>query len=382
MCIRDRIYSAVSETQTGGVPVIAFSSARGCSGRDCISVGKLSLATSKPTLVSYGLIGEPGWDYTYGAVALNAAGEEFVGYSRSSETSPVGAAVAGPGFDVTLQGGEPGTSTCAPEQPGPCNERWGDYLGAAIDPAETGAIWVAGLYQHASGTYGWGTVVAKASNSAFSLPAATTGAASAVTGTGATIAGTVNPNGKSTSYHVDYGTSSGYEGATAQTDAGSGTAPINISVPVSGLRPGVTYHYRVVATSATGNAVGSDRTFKTKPPKITAVKFTGTTSLPTITITGSNFGPEPRFEPEAALSCVAGDTSHDFGSSLAFTDATRGWTAGQAGDCIGLQVLAYSPTQIIYGFGADYASYPALSAGDSYSLNVYSVKKTGTVSYE
>src|SRR5438034_279578 len=83
-------------------------------------------------------------------------------------------------------------------------------------------------------------------------PTAVTGAAGAVTPNGATLNGSVNPNGRPTSWHFEYGTSTGYGSTTATQNAGSGTSPVNVSVPVSGLATGRTYHFRLVATSHGG----------------------------------------------------------------------------------------------------------------------------------
>src|SRR5207247_3180914 len=92
-------------------------------------------------------------------------------------------------------------------------------------------------------------------------PAAVTGAASAVTPNGATLNGSVNPNGRSTNWHFEYGTSTGYGSTTAAQNAGSGTSPVNVSAPVSGLTTGRTYHFRLVATSDRGTSQGADQTF-------------------------------------------------------------------------------------------------------------------------
>jgi hypothetical protein len=154
-----------------------------------------------------------------------------------------------------------------------------------------------------------------------------------------------------------------------------------VSAPLTGLAPGTTYHYRVVATTATGNALGADKTFKTAAPKITAVTFTGTTAEPTVTIKGTNLGTIPAANPPTPLNCVSGDTSFDYGTSLMFTDQTGGWTAGQTGDCIGLIVQSYTSTQIVYRFGADYPNFRAVTAGDAYKLKVWSTSKSGKVAY-
>jgi hypothetical protein len=376
-----RIYDAVYETQKSDrKPVIAYSSARECGARTCITSAKIDLSGTEPVLAGNALIGEPGWDYTYGAVGLTASGSGFEVYSRSSGSADPGVAVIGPRFDVTLQPPAAGTSTCSGGAP-PCDESWGDYLGTAIDPSDPSSVWVTGLYQASNGPYGWGTVIAKVSATAFSLPRVTTGSTSSVTATTATVGGKVSPSGASTTYHVDYGLTTGYEAATAEQSAGSGNGSVSISVPLSGLDPGTTYHYRLVATTSVGSAVGSDRTFTTNPPSITAVQFTGTPTNPTVSITGSNFGAIPPANPSSPVSCVSGDTSFDYGvSGLSFNDATAGWTAGQIGDCIGLNVSSYTNTKIVYQFGAGYGHYgPVVTQGDVYTLTIWGVSHKGTV---
>ncbi len=94
-------------------------------------------------------------------------------------------------------------------------------------------------------------------------PEATTNAASGVQPTQATLNGTVNPRGTDAHYYFKYGTTTGYGSLTASTDAGSGTSSVPESATVTGLEPGTTYHYRIVATSAGGTVEGSDQMFTT-----------------------------------------------------------------------------------------------------------------------
>src|SRR5207253_6066344 len=104
-------------------------------------------------------------------------------------------------------------------------------------------------------------------------PAVTTGSASKVKSTGATVAGTVNPNGVSTNYHVEYGTSTPYGHSTAPTSEGSGTSNVSVKIVLSGLHPKTKYHYRLVSTNAGGTTVGGDRTFTTAKALAPAPKF-------------------------------------------------------------------------------------------------------------
>jgi hypothetical protein len=94
-------------------------------------------------------------------------------------------------------------------------------------------------------------------------PAAATGPASAVAAKSATLNGGVNPRGAPTKYHFQYGTTTAYGKSTPETTAGSGTGTVPASATSSGLIPGTTYHFRLVATNAGGISRGSDRTFTT-----------------------------------------------------------------------------------------------------------------------
>jgi len=95
-------------------------------------------------------------------------------------------------------------------------------------------------------------------------PAVATGAASDVTVTSARLAGTVDPNGRATTWYFEYGTSTGYGSKTSDRSAGSGTSAADVAASVSGLARGRTYHYRLVATSDAGTTRGADRTFATR----------------------------------------------------------------------------------------------------------------------
>jgi hypothetical protein len=116
-------------------------------------------------------------------------------------------------------------------------------------------------------------------------PAASTGAATGVGQTTATVSGTVDPQAMATTYHFEYGTSSSYGLQSGEQDAGSGTGAADVQAALTGLTSDTTYHYRVVATNAAGVDRGGDRTFRTAgtpgPPGAT------TGSPRDVTITGA-----------------------------------------------------------------------------------------------
>jgi hypothetical protein len=94
-------------------------------------------------------------------------------------------------------------------------------------------------------------------------PSVETGHAVAVDETGATLSGVVNPDGFEARYYFEYGTTSGYASRTAAADAGAGTTGSEERQVITGLAPGTTYHYRLVAVDAFAEADGEDRTFTT-----------------------------------------------------------------------------------------------------------------------
>jgi hypothetical protein len=100
-------------------------------------------------------------------------------------------------------------------------------------------------------------------SAASSSPAVTTSGSSNVTYSSAILYAYVDPHGLATTYVFQYGTTSGYGGQTPLAPAGNGTISIKLSQTASGLQPGTTYHYRVVAVNSDGTVDGKDRTFTT-----------------------------------------------------------------------------------------------------------------------
>ncbi len=96
-------------------------------------------------------------------------------------------------------------------------------------------------------------------------PSVATGGATGITQTGAVLAARVTPNGGATTWHIEYGRTTGDVVAAPLpgADVGPGSVPVTVSVPVGDLVPGSTYHYRVVAVNAAGIAEGAFRTFVT-----------------------------------------------------------------------------------------------------------------------
>ncbi len=107
-------------------------------------------------------------------------------------------------------------------------------------------------------------------------PTATTEAASGVGQTSATLNGVVDPEGNRTLDHFDWGTTTsyGHEALANIGFAGGDDSARQESVTLTGLTPGTTYHFRLVATDCggcqSGTSVGSDMAFATEAPTTTS----------------------------------------------------------------------------------------------------------------
>lgn len=103
-----------------------------------------------------------------------------------------------------------------------------------------------------------------AGGSTVSAPVVSSNAATSITNTTAAISGLVTPNGATTSWRFEYGTSTSYGGFAPAPDA---TVPAGaadaVDATLSGLSPNVTYHYRLHASNSAGSANTADRTFTT-----------------------------------------------------------------------------------------------------------------------
>ena len=95
-----------------------------------------------------------------------------------------------------------------------------------------------------------------------SAPGASTGSATNVTGTTATLTGTVNPNKEDTTWYFEYGTTTSYGSKTTEETIG-GNAGKDVEAALAGLTPNTTYHYRLVAVNPSGTDFGADMTFTT-----------------------------------------------------------------------------------------------------------------------
>jgi len=76
----------------------------------------------------------------------------------------------------------------------------------------------------------------------------------------------INPHGATTTYIFQYGVTPFYGAQTSfSATVPAGSAPVAVSVQLSGLTPGTVFHYRLVAAHGGVTQDGADATFLTFP---------------------------------------------------------------------------------------------------------------------
>jgi len=96
-----------------------------------------------------------------------------------------------------------------------------------------------------------------------SSPLVTTANATNITTNSATLNGTVNPNGSSTTYGFEYGTTLGYgDTVTSSTELNS-SEDVDVNILISELTPNTLYNFRIFATNESGTSYGNNESFTT-----------------------------------------------------------------------------------------------------------------------
>jgi hypothetical protein len=96
---------------------------------------------------------------------------------------------------------------------------------------------------------------------AITAPAVSAGGVSDVQPTAATVSGSINPHGATTTYRFEYGLTTSYGASTATGSLAASTRASTVRARIGGLTAGKRYHYRLVATNSAGTTRGSDRAF-------------------------------------------------------------------------------------------------------------------------
>jgi Tol biopolymer transport system component len=236
-----------------------------------------------------------------------------------------------------------------------------------------------------------------------------------VTADRAQLESAVDVFGAQTSYHFEYRTTTGYATSVPVPDGalGTGADPQLATAAATGLAPGTTYHFRLVATNSFGTVTGPDATFTTQAAipcpnaafrtgysaalpdcrayeQVTPVDKNGTDAgttsenpIPTDEVAVSPDGDAVNYLADGAygsarVNCardpyVARRTSSGWSTMPLAPPVTGGIVGGF--NC-SLLPYAFSPdgTQIVFGNGAD------LFAGSPLGNDLYLSSASGTVS--
>jgi hypothetical protein len=121
----------------------------------------------------------------------------------------------------------------------------------------------------------------------------TTGDATDVTQSSATLNGSFSGNGEATSIKFQWGPTTSYANETTPQAVGTPNVATNVSAPITGLAVYTpetgTYHYRLVATNGSGSTFGPDRVFHAAPPTLPTI---GNTESSALTETGATLSTE------------------------------------------------------------------------------------------
>ncbi len=190
----------------------------------------------------------------------------------------------------------------------------------------------------------------------FEGPTVTTTAASSVDAVSATLNGTIDPGGVSSTYHFEYGQDINYGSQTAESDPMSGTGAVAASGLLSSLLPNTTYHFRIVGTNGAGSITGDDQTVTTDavPPTLDGVPAFASA----ITTTGATLN--GTLNPNSSATSF----HFEYGIDTSYGSSTEGTDAGAG---VGDQPVA--------------AELTGLTAGTAYHFRLVADNGTGGVQY-
>ena len=240
-------------------------------GRDAVEV------FAAPVVVAEVLTGAP------------ATGVTATSADVSGTVDPEGATVTGCSFEYGLSVSYGYTSPCSPAPPLTGNTAL--PVTAGLEGLQPGETYHYRLVGRTAGGPAYGE------DETFQTPPApptVSESVSALTQTSTTLDASINPNNQATTYHFEYGPTAAYGTVLPAPDAsiGSGYGDVVVGEELTGLQPGTTYHFRVVATNASsppGGTVGPDQTFTTPPlqPPVVSIGQAVGVAQNTATLTGT-----------------------------------------------------------------------------------------------
>ena len=205
-------------------------------------------------------------------------------------------------------------------------------------------------------------------------PSATTTAPSSITETQANLNGTLTPSGSDTEYVFEFGRSNTYGSLTYVSDGGSGTSASDVSVPVTGLSPGITYHYQLLATSIDGDATGGDQNLPTSAGAIAPT----VTTLPADTVTATTANINATINPNGARTTYHFEwgTSTSYGNTVPIPDGTLSAATTPQNVSVALSGL---PSGSVIHYRIDATNSVSTSDGNDQTLTTFTSVPAGQI---
>jgi hypothetical protein len=248
--------------------------------------------------------------------------------------------------------------------------------------------------QNSAGTTN-GTINSFTTTSAGQAPTVSTGGSASITSSGASVGGTVNPNGADTQAWFQYATNSSLTGAstTTQQDLGSGTSNVAYNAPLSGLSANTLYYFRAVASNSIGTTNGSTASFTTSAAAQAPTASTGGSA--SITSSGASVGGTVnpngadthawfQYATNSSLTGASTTTQQDLGSGTSNVAYNASLSGLSANTLYYFRAVASNSTGTTNGSTASFttsasAQAPTVSTGGSASITSSGASIGGTV---
>ncbi len=222
-----------------------------------------------------------------------------------------------------------------------------------------------------------------------SAPVVTTLNVDGISPSGATLHGSVNPNGSETTYHFQYGTDL-LDQSTPDIAAGSGTSANDVSASITGLQPNTHYFYAIFASNGGGEVEGSELDFYTQAgqPTVHTGDASGvTTDAATLNGTVNPQGSGTTFSFEYGTDTSYGTTtdSGELGISTDDVNVSRDLEGLAAGTTYHFRIVATNGSGTVMGDDNTFTTpeppsqTPIVSTNPATAVGAFSATLNGSI---
>jgi hypothetical protein len=193
------------------------------------------------------------------------------------------------------------------------------------------------------------------------VPAGATGLATKVEAKGATLNGIANPNGATTKYYFEYGTTESYGTKTTEISVGSGTSDLEESKAITGLTAATKYDVRMVTTNANGTTDGLNQVFTTASKPFVETKAATGAGETEATLHGivNPEGEETKYSFEYGETTSYGKTTPEAsaGAGTSNVEVSKTITGLEAGKTYDFRIVATNGSGTSDGGNQTFATY-------------------------